>query len=331
MRRISYIQIFFSFILLIGTISFLKFQDDRMFERIIAQEDILINNNSLLQNNQTEVSIHNKNTIVQLLANHLETKLNKSAIILKIVSDIPQIRALPNASLINPSFHGIPKDAEIQNRQIFQNILSIDKDFEVISYLMPNGDMYFQEPYSRQENLTRDNFALRDYYKGAVSTGDTYLGNVIISASSGLPAVLMSIPLYSANDSSSSEAKHTENLKGLLGPNQGISTFNKILQSLPISKNETAIYVDNNGQIIASSSSSPSSPINKQGQSNAGGNISSLQSFKDVISGKSGYNIENINNKDMLIVYAPVKFKSTIWGVLFFSPLSNDNNNKSIT
>lgn len=332
MRRISYIQIFFSFILLIGTISFLKFQDDRMFERIIAQEDISINNNSLLQNNQTEVSIHNKNTIVQLLANHLETKLNKSAIILKIVSDIPQIRALPNASLINPSFHGIPKDAEIQKRQIFQNILSIDKDFEVISYLMPNGDMYFQEPYSRQENLTRDNFALRDYYKGAVSTGDTYLGNVIISASSGLPAVLMSIPLYSANDSSSSsEAKHTENLIGLLGANQGISTFNKFLQSLPISKNETAIYVDNNGQIIASSSSSLSSPINKQGQSNAGGNISSLQSFKDVISGKSGYNIENINNKDMLIVYAPVKFKSTIWGVLFFSPLSNDNNNKSIT
>ena len=331
MRRITYIQIFFSFILLIGTISFLKFPDDRMFERIIAQEDISINNNSLLQNNQTEVSIHNKNTIVQLLANHLETKLNKSAIVLKIVSDIPQIRALPNASLINPSFHGIPKDAEIQKRQIFQNILSIDKDFEVISYLMPNGDMYFQEPYSRQENLTRDNFALRDYYKGAVSTGDTYLGNVIISASSALPAVLMSIPLYSANESNSSEAKHSENLIGLLGVNQGISTFNKFLQSLSISKNETAIYVDNNGQIIASSSSSPSSPINKQRQSNAGDNISSLQSFKDVISGKSGYNIENINNKDMLIVYAPVKFKSTIWGVLFFSPLLNDNNNKSIT
>lgn len=331
MRRISYIQIFFSFILLIGTISFLKFQDDRIFERIIAQEDISINNNSLLRNNQTEVSIHNKNTIVQLLANHLETKLNKSAIILKIVSDIPQIKTLPNASLINPSFHGIPKDAEIQKRQIFQNILSIDKDVEVISYLMPNGDMYFQEPYSRQENLTRDNFAFRDYYKGAVSTGNTYLGNVIISASSGLPVVLMSIPLYYANDSSTSKANNTENLIGLLGANQNITTFNKFLQSLPISENETAMYVDNNGLIIASSSLSPSPHINKPGQSNDGGNISSLQSFKDVISGKSGYNIENINDKDVLIVYAPVKFKSTIWGVLFFSPLSNNNNNKSIT
>ena len=188
---------------------------------------------------------------------------------------------------------------------------------------------YFEEPYSRQENLTRDNFAFRDYYKGAVSTGDTYLGNAIISASSGLPAVLMSIPLYSVNDSS--KANNTEHLIGLVGANQDISAFNKFLQSLPISENETAIYVDNNGQIIASSSLSPSSPINKQGQSNDRGNISSLQSFKDVIDGKSGYNIENINDKDMLIVYAPVKFKSTTWGVLFFSPLSNNNNNKSIT
>ena len=317
---------------MIGTISFLKFQDDRIFERIIAQEDISINNDSLLQNNQTELSIQNKNIIVQLLANHLETKLNKSATILKIVSDMPQIRALPNVSLINPSFHGVPKDAEIQKRQVFQNILSIDKDFEVISYLMPNGDMYFEEPYSRQENLTRDNFAFRDYYKGAVSTGDTYLGNAIISASSGLPAVLMSMPLYSSANDSSSKANNTEYLIGLLGANQDISIFNRFLQSLPISENETAIYVDNNGQIIASSSlSSPSSLINNQGQSNDGGNISSLQSFKDVIDGKSGYNIENINDKDMLIVYAPVKFKSTTWGVLFFSPLSNNNNNKSIT
>ena len=60
---------------------------------------------------------------------------------------------------------------------------------------------YFEEPFSVQENLTRDNFAFRDYYKGAVSTGDTYLGNVIISASSGLPQVNIAIPLYSsAND-----------------------------------------------------------------------------------------------------------------------------------
>ncbi|HEX2407099.1 MAG TPA: cache domain-containing protein, partial [Nitrososphaeraceae archaeon] len=281
MRRILYIQIFLNFIILFtGIISFLKFQDDRIiFQRIIAQEDNIstINNNSLLllQNNQTELSIYNKNIIiVQLLANQLETKLNKSAAILELASEFPQIRALPNASLINPSFHGIPKDADIQKRQVAQNILSIDKDFGRIFYLMPNGDMYFEEPFSVQENLTRDNLAFRDYYKGAISTGATFLGNVIISASSGLPQVNIAIPLYSSANDSSSKANNTEHLIGLLGANQGISTFNKFLQSLPISENETAIYVDNNGQIIASSSLSPSSPINKQSQSNDGGNIS---------------------------------------------------------
>jgi len=197
---------------------------------------------------------------------------------------------------------------------------------------MPNGDMYFQEPYSRQENLTRDNFAFRDYYKGAVSTGDTYLGNVLISASSGLPQVNMAIPLYSAVNGSS-KANNIENLIGLFVGDQDISIFKKSLQSLPLSENETVIYVDNNGQIIASSSLS-SSLFNNQRQSSA--DVSSLKSLKDVIAGKSGYIIENINDKDMLIVYAPVKFKSTTWGVLFFSPLSNNNNdydsnNKSIT
>ncbi len=251
----------------------------------------------------------------------METKLNKSAAILEIASELPQIRTLPNASLIDPSFHGIPKDADIQKRQVAQNILSIDEDFGRIFYIMPNGDMYFEEPYSAQENLTRDNFAFRDYYKGAVSTGDTYLGNVIISASSGLPQVNMAIPLYSGNGSS--KVNNTENLIGLFAGDQDISIFNKSLQSLPLSENETVIYVDNNGQIIASSSSPSSYIINNQDQSDDG-DVSSLQSFKDIMDGKSGYNIENINDKDMLIVYAPVKFKSTIWGVLFISPLSNN-------
>ena len=111
----------------------------------------------------------------------------------------------------------------------------------------------FEEPFSVQEKLTRDNLAFRDYYKGAVSTGNTYLGNVIISASSGLPQVNIAIPLYSsANDnSSSSNVNNTENLIGLLIGDQDIPTINKFLQSLPLSENETAIYVDNNGQIIA--------------------------------------------------------------------------------
>ena len=250
--RTLYSRIYFIVILITtGTLFFLNFQDDTI-ARIIAQEDISINNNSLLKKNQTELSIQDKNIIVQLLANHLEIKLNKSAATLEIASELPQIRTLPNASLINPSFHGIPKDADMSKRQVAQNILSTDKEIEVIFFVMPNGDMYFEEPYSRQENLTRDNFAFRDYYKGAVSTGDTYLGDLVISAASGLPQMYMAVPLYSTNGSN--KANNTENLIGLFAGGFNIfSTFNKSLQSLPLSENETVVYIDNNGQIIASS------------------------------------------------------------------------------
>lgn len=178
--------------------------------------------------------------------------------------------------------------------------------------MMPNGDMCFEEPHSFQQNFTRNNFAYRDYFKGAISTGDTYLGNVVISASSGLPQVNMATPLYSAN--SSNNGNNNDNLIGLLAGDQDISTFSNSIRSLPLLENETAVYVDNNGQIIASSLSSLY--INNQTQLD----VSSLQSFKDFIGGKSGYNIENINDKDMLIVYAPVKIKSTTWGVLLISP-----------
>lgn len=215
-----------------------------MFERVIVQGDISLNNDSLKQNNQTESLIHNKNIIVQLLSDNLETKLNESAAILEIVSTLPQMRALPNSSLIDPSSQGIPKDADASKRQVATDILSIDDDFGRIFYIMPNGDMYFEEPYSFQQNLTRNNFAYRDYYKGAIPTGDTNLGNVVIFASSGLPQVNMAIPLYSANDNGNDHTN--KNLIGLLAGDQNISAFSDLLRSLPLSENETALYIDLN-------------------------------------------------------------------------------------
>lgn len=95
---------------------------------------------------------------------------------------------------------------------------------------MPNGDMYFEEPYSFQQNLTRNNFAYRDYYKRAIPAGDTYLGNVVIFASSGLPQVNMAIPLYSANGNSNDHTN--KNLTGLLAGDQDISAFSNLLRSL---------------------------------------------------------------------------------------------------
>jgi hypothetical protein len=66
----------FDLIIITAIFFFLNIQDNRKFERIIAQEDISINNVSLLQNNQTESSIHDKNIIVILMIITNNQKIN---------------------------------------------------------------------------------------------------------------------------------------------------------------------------------------------------------------------------------------------------------------
>src|SRR5205085_1207426 len=140
---------------------------------------------------------------ISLLADNLENRLNKSAAILEITSKLPGVKNLTYASSLNQTLrtlHGIGKDLDIQKRKVAQNILSADKDFGVIFFLMPNGNVYMVEPYSRQLNLTKTNFDFRDYYKGAISTHMTYLGNVIISTSSGLQQANIAVPIHSAEN-----------------------------------------------------------------------------------------------------------------------------------
>ncbi|MGC2484317.1 MAG: PDC sensor domain-containing protein, partial [Nitrososphaeraceae archaeon] len=175
----------------IGTVNL----EDKFFETASAQ--VFNNTGSVIQNKTAESTIPaDRSLLIKLLADDLENRLNKSAAILEITGELPQVKSASYASSISSELHGIPKDLDIAKRRVAQDILASDKDLQLIFFLMPNGDMYMEEPYSRQQNLTGNNFAYRDYYKGAVSTGDTYLGSVVISTSSGLPQSNIAVPLY---------------------------------------------------------------------------------------------------------------------------------------
>jgi hypothetical protein len=50
--------------------------------------------------------------------------------------------------------------------------------------------------------------------------------------------------------------------------------------------------------------------------------FANLQSFKDAISGKSGYNIEVVNDTRMFVAYSPAKILSNTWTVLLMEPYS---------
>lgn len=256
--------------------------------------------------------------IVKLLADNLETSLNKSAAILEVTSKLPEINSTFYATSINSELHGIPQDLDIPKRKVAQDILIANKDFEVIFFLMPNGDMYIDEPYSRQQNLTGDNFAFRDYYKGAVNTGITYLGNVIISASSGLPQANIAVPIFSKDNRPAGNAT----LTGIWGGGLNLTLFSESLQALNLTDGLRIVYVDQFGKKIADSDKSSSLLLNK----NSNESFANLQSFRNAVEGgKSGSTIETINNNKMLIFYEPVKFRSTTWAVLMMQPYNNEN------
>jgi hypothetical protein len=107
--------------------------------------------------NNSTIATTTNNLITNILAKNLENHLLKTGAILNITSKLPQVRNISSANLLNQTLktlHGISKDADIQKRQVAQNILSNYRDFQVIFFIMPNGDIYFDEPYSRQQMLT---------------------------------------------------------------------------------------------------------------------------------------------------------------------------------
>ena len=305
------------FIILSLDTSIINLQD-KFFEPVSAQG--FNNTRSRIQNETAESTTPptDRTLIVKLLADNLENRINKSAAILEITGELPQVKNVSYANSISSELHGIPKDLDIAKRKVAQDILATDKDLQLIFFLMPNGDMYMEEPYSRQQNLTGNNFAFRDYYKGAVSTGDTYLGNIVISASSGFPQSNIAVPVYYSHSNNTYNNENRSNsIMSLLGVWSGglnLTVFSETLQSLNLTNGERIVYVDQHGQKVADS--------NKQSfKTNQNESFANLQAFNNVLQEqKPGSAIEMINGIRMLVFYEPVQFHSTTWAVLLLKP-----------
>ena len=288
---------------------------DRFFEPSSAQ---VFNNTGVIHNKTAEAPIPaDRSLLVKLLADDLENRLNKSAAILEITGELPQVKNTSYATLISSELHGIPEDPDITKRIVARDILASDKDFEAIFFLMPNGDMYMDEPYPRQQNLTGNNFAFRDYYKAAISTANTYLGNVIMSASSGLPQSVIAVPLYSSASDNNGDRNNATNmtLLGIWSGGLNLTKFSETLQSLNLTDGERIVYVDQNAQKVADSNI-PLFSTNKNES------FANLQAFNNALKEqKPGSVIEMINGTRMLVFYEPVQFHSTTWAVLLLKPL----------
>jgi cache domain-containing protein len=250
------------------------------------------------------------------LAKNLENHIQKAGAIVEITSKLPQVRDTSYAHLLNQTLstlHGIPLYVDTEKRQVAKNIIASNSDLYKIYFIMPNGDMYFLEPYSTQQTLTKNNYAFRDYFQGAIKINDTYLGNVIIATAASHPReAVIAIPVYSLRDNST--------IAGVWAGSIDFNILNKELSSLNITSsssdgnNTRAVYVDSNGQKITDSD------INK---SKTPESFATLNSFKNAINGQSGSIIDTVDNTKMLVTYQPVKAFHNVWVVLLMQPLSS--------
>ena len=256
-------------------------------------------------------TIYQGQNYVKLLAQSMENRLEKDAAILELTGMLPEVKNVSYAHMLNNTIEqlkGIPQNADIPKRQIATDILEKYGDFQVVFFLMPNGDIYFIEPYTQQENLSKTNFAYRDYYKGAITNNDTFMGNVIVSTASGQKQAVMAVPIYSGENRS---------LAGIWAGGLNMSEFNESLQLLNLTNNERIAYVDNLGQVVTDSDIQ---------SSNRNESFFNLQGFKNAINGKSGTVKEIVNGSEMLVSYYPVKALSNNWAVLLIQP----NNGNSV-
>jgi hypothetical protein len=95
----------------IGTVNI----QDMFIETASAQ--VFNNTISGIQNKTAEsASPTDRSLLVKLLADNLENRLNKSAAILEITGELPQVKNVSYASSISSELHGIPKDLDNPKR-----------------------------------------------------------------------------------------------------------------------------------------------------------------------------------------------------------------------
>ena len=289
---------------------------------IYAQDTQYYNNNTNENNNSLLLNeLKNIKTI-------LESKITKLATALQIASNLPQISQPPDRNLIDSKVKGIPEDADIEKRKIAKILLSQFNEFSSIVFLLNNGDVYFDEPFERQLNLTATNLAFRDYYQVVEQTKKTYLSDAIISKATGRNLAVIATPVINKEN----------DMRGILYGSINFNNYDKFLQSLNLQNNTRLVLIDKNGVKIGDSNKNEMSVSKESFEKKQ---FSNLTSFKIALEGKSGSIVEKFDGKESQITFLPYNLFQNKRILLLIQGcnsnvnnsnqcIDNDNNNKEL-
>jgi hypothetical protein len=101
----------------------------------------------------SESIIERKLNEVNVLASRATLRLSDAKTIMTITGSLPQITFRPDTSLVNKSINGVPQNMGTEKRFVASTVLKEYPQFETVSFLLPNGDVYFVEPFDKQKIL----------------------------------------------------------------------------------------------------------------------------------------------------------------------------------
>ena len=268
----------------------------------------------------------NTNTILKLLSNLIETRINTSSSLLELTSKLPEVTNVSYANAITEKFMGIPRNLDLQKRDIARHILEQDGDVVSIFFLTPKGDTYLGEPYPYQQQLPRLNFADRDWYKGVTRINDKYTSAVFLSAAIQVPAIAIAVPVYGNSMGSNVSVNVNHNSLPIVGYWVGIINPVRINEDLSsninlLNPNNKVLFIDHNGSRVFETLGSPitnvsSSSLLSDSQNQSLKSFSYLQSVQKALNGQSGSIVESIDGVKTTIYYYPVHVYPHTWALL---------------
>jgi hypothetical protein len=235
------------------------------------------------------------------IASETGSRMAAVASVMQVTANLPQVKDTSDAHLVSAEYKGVPEDASVEKRQAAKDILASNPDIDAIGFILANGDMALEEPYSRQLNLTRTNFIDRDYFQGAVKSGKPYLGEVYISAATGASAAALAVPVYHDD----------ETLAGVWIAVMNLQAINsRANEALGSEHGGRVVFIDQNKHEVVSSRELVS----------ADETLSDMQSYSDALAGSSGSRAEMHGGAQMYVAYSPVPMPGATWVMLAMQP-----------
>ena len=189
----------------------------------------------------------------------------------------------------------LSKDIRLYNtedqRVLLEQVNKAHSDFAIIFATDMNGQQVARSDGKKEFTSYSD----RDYFKDAVSKKKTVISDVLISKTTGKPAVVIAVPIF--NDQNE--------FQGILAATLDLSILEKIRSEVTIGKTGYAFITDTKGAILAH-------PDDKLVEERT--NVSYVPVVKKALEGESGTEDYNYNKDEVFGSYTSVP--STGWAIV---------------